>query len=77
MTEGGNGTIINGLGSTFMNKEYGQIYLFFKESLIDMNKENKNSINDNNRNKKQWKIYILNFSINQFLFDIIIILFII
>ena len=53
MTEGGNGTIINGLGSTFMNKEYGQIYLFFKESLIDMNKENKNSINDNNRNKKQ------------------------
>ena len=32
MIEGNNGTIINGLGSTYMNKEFGQIDLFFKET---------------------------------------------
>ena len=53
MTEGGSGTIINGLGSTYMNKEYGQIYMFFKENVIDINKENKNSINDNNNKNKK------------------------
>ena len=31
MIEGNNGTIINGLGSTYMNKEFGQIDLFFRE----------------------------------------------
>ena len=49
MTEGNNGAIINGLGSTYMNEEYGQIYIFNKEiknkNLKDINKENKNSIN--------------------------------
>ena len=54
MTEGNNGTIINGLGSTFMNKEYGQIYMFFNEiknkNLKDINKESKRSINENSEN---------------------------
>ena len=31
MIEGSDGTLINGLGSTYMNKEYGQIDIFFKE----------------------------------------------
>ena len=31
MAEGSNGTIINGLGSTNMNKEFGQIDIFFRE----------------------------------------------
>ena len=54
MTEGGSGTIINGLGSTYINKEYGQIYIFFREikNLNELNKEGKNSLNDINRNKK-------------------------
>ena len=55
MAEGNNGTIINGLGSTYMNEEYGQIYIFNKEiknkNLKDTNKESKNSINDNNNKK--------------------------
>ena len=49
MTKGNNGAIINGLGSTYINKEYGQIYIFNKEiknkNLKDINKESKNSMN--------------------------------
>ena len=31
MCEGNNGSIINGLGSTYMNEEFGQVYIFFRE----------------------------------------------
>ena len=53
ITEGSNGSIINGLGSTYMNKEYGQIYIYFKDkNMNEVNKESRNSLNDINRNKK-------------------------
>ena len=56
MTEGNNGTIINGLGSTYMNKEFGQIYIFFREiknkNVKDINKESKISLNESNKSKK-------------------------
>ena len=56
MSEGNNGSIINGLGSTYMNKEYGQVYIFFREiknkSVKDINKESKKNINEINQNKK-------------------------
>ena len=55
MTEGNNGTIINGLGSTYMNKEYGQIYIFFREiknkNLKDINKDSKINLNESNKKK--------------------------
>ena len=36
-----------------MNKEYGQIYIYFKDkNMNEVNKESKNSLNDINRNKK-------------------------
>ena len=55
MAEGSNGTIINGLGSTNMNKEFGQIDIFFREIKNKNNKEGgKESINSfsENKNKK-------------------------
>ena len=53
MAEGSNGTIINGLGSTYMNKEYGQIDIFFREIKNKNSKEKdlKNPLIDN-KNKK-------------------------
>ena len=55
MAEGSNGTIINGLGSTNMNKEFGQIDIFFREI---KNKNIKEGVKDqmnnfiDNKNKK-------------------------
>ena len=50
MAEGSNGTIINGLGSTYMNKDYGQIDIFFREiknsKEKEKEKESKNLFND-------------------------------
>ena len=55
MAEGNNGTIINGLGSTYMNKEYGQIDIFFREiknkNVKDINRESRINYSDN-KNKK-------------------------
>ena len=55
MAEGSNGTIINGLGSTNMNKEFGQIDIFFREiknkNIKEGVKESQNSFSDY-KNKK-------------------------
>ena len=55
MAEGSNGTIINGLGSTNMNKEFGQIDIFFREiknkNIKEGAKESQNSFSDY-KNKK-------------------------
>ena len=55
MAEGSNGTIINGLGSTNMNKEFGQIDIFFREiknkNIKEVGKESQNSFSDY-KNKK-------------------------
>jgi WD40 repeat protein len=55
MAEGNNGTIINGLGSTNMNKEFGQIDIFFREiknkNIKEGAKDSMNNFSDN-KNKK-------------------------
>ena len=51
MVEGSNGTIINGLGSTNMNKEFGQIDIFFREIKNKNIKEGKESLNSFSDNK--------------------------
>ena len=55
MAEGSNGTIIYGLGSTNMNKEFGQIDIFFREiknkNIKEGVKESQNSFSDY-KNKK-------------------------
>jgi hypothetical protein len=55
MAEGSNRTIIYGLGSTNMNKEFGQIDIFFREiknkSIKEVGRESQNSFSDY-KNKK-------------------------
>ena len=55
IAEGSNGSIINGLGSTNMNKEFGQIDIFFREiknkNIKEGVKDPMNSFSDN-KNKK-------------------------
>ena len=52
MEEGESGKIINGIGSTYINEKYGQIYIFYLEdkNLSNINKESRRSYNYINRN---------------------------
>ena len=52
MEEGESGKIINGIGSTYINENYGQIYIFYLEdkNLSNINKESRRSYNYINRN---------------------------
>ena len=49
MVEGSNGTLINGLGSTYMNKEFGQIDIFFREIKSNINNQSQNQQQSSNK----------------------------